>query len=122
MGFFRKSEARVAPAQKPGTPFTFRVDDMFTITGRGRVFTGVVESGEVVVGTSAELVLDDRVLPGRVARIEARRRKSQTLRSGETGGVFLDGINTEDLPLRHSDGDMRVDVKALKGALIRSSD
>ncbi len=122
MGFFRKSEARDAPAPKPATPFMFRVDDMFTITGRGRVFTGVVESGEVVVGTSADLVLDDRVLQGRVARIEARRRKSQTLRSGETGGVFLDGINTEDLPLKRSDGDMRVDTIALKGALIQSSD
>lgn len=103
------------------SPFTFRVDNVFSITGKGRMFTGTVESGTVHLNALATLVVGDRIVRGQVTRLESRKqRKPVALSAGENCAIGLDGVDTNDLPLRVYGGQMIVDNDALKGATIRS--
>ena len=102
-------------------PFVFRVGDVFTITGRGKVFTGMVESGAVAVNAPATLLVGDRALPAQVKRLETRKRRNPVmLIAGDVGAIELEGVDTDDLPLRVYGGQMIVDDRALRGAVIRS--
>ncbi|EGD56803.1 elongation factor Tu [Gordonia neofelifaecis] len=120
MGFFsRKTEP--GPVVDPTGPFAFGVEDVFSITGRGLMFTGSVESGAVVRGADAELVFGDRVLPVRIGRLESRkRRKPQALNAGYVGAIGLDGLDKDDLPRRFHGEHVILDTAALRGGVIRS--
>ena len=121
MGLFSRKPEAAAVNVGPAGPFAFCIDDVFTITGKGRMFTGIVESGRVDAGAPASLVIGDRVLPAQIGRLEVRgRRKPVALNAGESGAIGLDGVVTDDLPLTVYGGQMIVDTAALKGALIRS--
>ncbi|WP_297006104.1 elongation factor Tu [uncultured Corynebacterium sp.] len=121
MGLFSKSTKSQEETVDVGAPFRFRVDDVFTITGRGRLFTGIVEAGAVAIGAPATVIVSDRILLGQVRRLESRkRRKPAVLSEGEEGAIGLDSIETNDLPLRAYGGHMIVDSDSLKGAVIRS--
>ncbi|WP_291478388.1 elongation factor Tu [Corynebacterium sp.] len=121
MALFSGRPHRQAETVDPATPFVFRVDDVFTVTGRGRLFTGTVESGAVVVGAPAALEVGDRVLRGTVRRMETRRRgRPVMLSAGDSGAVGLEGVDVNDLPLRMHGGHTVVDSAALRGAVIRS--
>ncbi len=121
MALFRKASKPLDETIDVNAPFLFRVEDVFTITGRGRLFTGSVESGAVAVGAPATLLVGDRILLGRVKRLESRKhRKPVVLNAGDMCAIELDDIGTNDLPLRVYGGQMIVDNDALKGAVIRS--
>jgi len=121
MGLFRKKPTPPIAEIDPNGPFLFRIDDVFTITGKGRLFTGTVESGAVAVGAAATLVVGDRLLLGEVERLESRKhRRPLALGAGETCAIELAGVATDDLPLRVYGGQMIVDTDAVKGAVIRS--
>jgi translation elongation factor EF-Tu-like GTPase len=121
MGLFSRSTKSQDETVDVGTPFRFRVDDVFTVTGRGRLFTGIVEAGTVAIGAPATVIVGDRILLGQVRRLESRkRRKPAALGEGEECAIGLDGIETNDLPLRADGGHMTVDSDSLKGAVIRS--
>ena len=121
MGLFGKKPKPLDGTVDPAAPFVFRVGDVFTITGKGRVFTGTVESGSVAVHAPATLLVGDRILFGKVKRLETRRdRNPVVLIAGDVGAIELEGIDTNDLPLRVYGGQMIVDTGALMGAVIRS--
>lgn len=121
MGLFSKSSKPPPETVDVDAPFSFRVDDVFTITGRGIVFTGTVESGAVTVGAPASLIVEDRILPGQVRHLESRkRRKPAVLSEGDGCAIGLAGIELDDLPLRPYGGHMILDSGSLKGAVIRS--
>ncbi|WP_396164731.1 elongation factor Tu [Corynebacterium sp.] len=121
MGLFSKKRAPVDETVDVTTPFVFRVGDVFTITGRGRMFTGTVESGAVAVNAPATLLVGDCALPAQVKRLESRKRRNPVvLIAGDVGAIELAGVDTNDLPLRVYGGQMVVDDRALRGAVIRS--
>jgi translation elongation factor EF-Tu-like GTPase len=121
MGLFSKNPKSPEAVVDVDAPFRFRVDDVFTVTGKGRLFTGTVESGTVTVGAPATMIAGDRILLAQVRRLESRkRRKPAALSEGEECAIGLDGIDTDDLPLRAHGGHMIVDSDALKGSVIRS--
>ena len=76
MGLFGKKPKPLDGTVDPAAPFVFRVGDVFTITGKGRVFTGTVESGSVAVNAPATLLVGDRILFGKVKRLETRRDRN----------------------------------------------
>lgn len=121
MRFFnRQSESAAAQADVVG-PFQFRIEDMFTVTGKGRLFTGTVESGTVVTGAAASLVIGDSVVLVQVARVETRRRRAPAvLEEGTADAIGLDGLRMDQLPTKPYGGQVIVDIDALKGGVIRS--
>lgn len=121
MALFGRKRAPVGETVDVAAPFVFRVGDVFTITGRGRVFTGTVGSGAVAVNAPATLLVGDRALPAQVKRLETRKRRNPVmLIAGDVGAIELEGVDTDDLPLRVYGGQMIVDDRALRGAVIRS--
>lgn len=111
MGLFSRRTVDPQPQQ----PFTFVVQDVFTITGRGHILTGRVTSGVMTVGQSAELRLPGGTKAVTVARIESARRKQQQVLADAEAGVVLDGLGSEDIPTKVG-GDHRViDSAAMRG-------
>ncbi|AMW78052.1 elongation factor Tu [Acinetobacter sp. TGL-Y2] len=77
--------------------FLMPIEDVFSISGRGTVVTGRVESGIVKVGESVEIVgIRDTVLTT-VTGVEMFRKLLDEGRAGENCGVLLRGTKREDV-------------------------
>lgn len=81
-------------------PSTFRikVEDVFTITGKGTVIVGTVESGFVSVGDNVKLqrvngVTKDVVVLG----IEKFKKFTNVAHKGENVGILLSDITRKDI-------------------------
>lgn len=80
-----------------GGPFRMVIEDVFTITGRGTVATGRVESGSVNVGDVVSVTTGSRVLRSKVGGLEAFRKKLTTAGPGDNIGLILDGVARDDV-------------------------
>ena len=80
------------PDRPVDRPFLMPIEDVFSITGRGTVVTGKVESGVVRVGDRVELV-GIRETRGTVATgVEMFRKLLDEGRAGDNVGVLLRGV------------------------------
>jgi elongation factor Tu len=87
-----------AAAQAPAGPFRLTVEDVFTITGRGTVVTGVVESGVLAVGGQVDVVRADvTVVTTEVTGIEKFRATLDVASPGENVGLLLRDVTREQL-------------------------
>jgi elongation factor Tu len=74
------------------------VEGVFTITGRGTVLTGTVESGSVTVGDAVTLTSPGgRARVATVTGVEAFRKRLTSAGEGEHVGLLLDGVGREDV-------------------------
>lgn len=80
-----------------GGPFRLTVEDVFTITGRGTVVTGRVETGSIRVGQAVDVQTGSRVLRSTVSGIEAFRKTITAASSGENVGLILEGVGHDDV-------------------------
>ncbi len=76
----------------PARGFAMRVEDIFSITGRGTVVTGTVESGEIRVGEAVKVSGNSGVIGSTVRAIEAFRRHQDVATAGQTVGILLAGV------------------------------
>lgn len=74
--------------------FLFTVEDVFTITGRGTVVTGRVQSGTISVG---DKVLINGALETEVTGIEMFRKILDTASQGDNCGILLRGISRDQI-------------------------
>lgn len=77
-----------------GEPFRITVDDVFSITGRGTVITGRIESGSVSLGDIVRLKRADG--SGRdvaVTGIEMFRKMLNTAKRGDSVGLLLRDVD-----------------------------
>ena len=94
------SNAPVQP-ETPAAPagaFRFTVQDVFTITGRGTVVTGMIESGQVSVGESVQL----RRTTGecktvQVTGLEVFRKMLDTATEGMNVGILVSDVTKSDI-------------------------
>jgi hypothetical protein len=91
--------------------FAMVVEDMFHITGRGTVFTGVVRSGRVRVGDRVAIRSPTAQLVDRVAGVERDRELLDEASPGEAVGLLF--LNFA--PHRLADGLERTEVGDLDG-------
>lgn len=82
----------------PYSGFRITVEDVFTITGRGTVITGKVESGKIAVGDEVTLQRVDgssrRVV---IIGIEQFRKMMDTAVAGDNVGILLRGLSRSDI-------------------------
>lgn len=71
----------------------FRVEDVFSITGRGTIASGKVSSGKIKAGDSVKV----KGRPVKVKGIEQFNEILNEVGEGEKAGLFLDGIEPEEL-------------------------
>jgi translation elongation factor EF-Tu-like GTPase len=78
--------------------FRLTVEDVFSITGRGTVVTGRVETGTVRVGLEVTVVRNaQEVARSKVTGVEMFRKVLDTATVGDNVGLLLAGLNKQQL-------------------------
>ena len=85
------------PKRDIDKPFLMPVEDVFSITGRGTVGTGRVESGIIKVGDDVEMIGMGETRKTTVTGVEMFRKLLDEGRAGDNAGLLLRGIDKEDL-------------------------
>ena len=86
------------PERAIDKPFLMPVEDVFSITGRGTVGTGRIESGKIKVGEEVEVVgLDNKIGTTTVTGVEMFQKTLEEGEAGDNAGLLLRGVEKEDL-------------------------
>ena len=85
------------PVRAIDKPFLMPIEDVFSISGRGTVVTGRVESGIVKVGEEIEIVGIRDTVKTTCTGVEMFRKLLDEGRAGENCGVLLRGTKREDV-------------------------
>ncbi len=82
------------PARDKDKPFLMPVEDVFTITGRGTVATGRIETGVVNVGDEIEIMgMGEEKLKSTCTGVEMFRKLLDRGEAGDNVGILLRGID-----------------------------
>jgi elongation factor Tu len=78
-------------------PFLMPIEDVFSISGRGTVATGRIESGIVKVGEEIEIVGVKDTVTTTVTGVEMFRKLLDEGRAGDNVGILLRGTKREEI-------------------------
>ncbi|WP_320815229.1 elongation factor Tu [Flavobacterium sp.] len=86
------------PPRDIDKPFLMPVEDVFTITGRGTVATGRIETGIANTGDAVEIIgMGADKLVSTITGIEMFRQILDRGEAGDNAGILLRGIAKEDI-------------------------
>ncbi|WP_185882314.1 elongation factor Tu [Blattabacterium cuenoti] len=86
------------PIREIDKSFLMSVEDVFTITGRGTVATGRIESGIINTGNIVEIIgFSDKKLTSTVTGVEMFRKILDRGQAGDNVGLLLRGIEKKDI-------------------------
>ncbi|ODN42819.1 elongation factor Tu [Piscirickettsia litoralis] len=85
------------PERDTDKPFLMPVEDVFSISGRGTVVTGRVETGIVNTGDEVEIVGIRETTKSTVTGVEMFRKLLDEGRAGDNIGALLRGTKREDV-------------------------
>jgi elongation factor Tu len=85
------------PSRDVDKPFLMPVEDVFSISGRGTVATGRIESGVVKVGEEVEIVGIKDTSKTTVTGVEMFRKLLDSGEAGDNVGVLLRGIKRDEI-------------------------
>jgi len=85
------------PKRNTDKPFLMPVEDVFSISGRGTVVTGRIESGIVKVGEEVEIVGLKDTVKTTCTGVEMFRKLLDSGEAGDNVGLLLRGIGREDV-------------------------
>ena len=86
------------PERAIDKPFLMPVEDVFSITGRGTVGTGRIESGKIKIGEEVEVVgLENKIGTTTVTGVEMFQKILEEGEAGDNAGLLLRGVEKEDL-------------------------
>ncbi|WBX70643.1 elongation factor Tu [Tenacibaculum retecalamus] len=86
------------PLRETEKPFLMPIEDVFSITGRGTVATGRIETGIINSGESVDIIgMGTEKLTSTVTGIEMFRQILDRGEAGDNAGILLRGIAKEDI-------------------------
>ncbi|WGH25365.1 MAG: elongation factor Tu [Candidatus Shikimatogenerans bostrichidophilus] len=85
------------PIRDINKSFLMPIEDIFTITGRGTVCTGKIETGIVNTGDSVECIGKEKKINTTVTGIEMFRKILDKGEAGDNVGLLLRGIEKNDI-------------------------
>ena len=85
------------PPRDVDKDFLMPVEDVFSITGRGTVATGRIESGVINTGDSVEIIGFDEKLTSTITGVEMFRKILDRGEAGDNVGLLLRGIEKTDI-------------------------
>jgi len=85
------------PKREMDKDFLMPVEDVFSITGRGTVATGRIESGVVNVGDAIELIGLDSDKKSVCTGVEMFRKLLDSGQAGDNAGLLMRGIEKTDI-------------------------
>ena len=78
-------------------PFLMPIEDVFSISGRGTVVTGRIETGKITVGEEVEIVGIKDTSKSTCTGVEMFRKLLDSGEAGDNVGVLLRGVGREDV-------------------------
>ena len=85
------------PERDIDKPFLMPVEDVFSITGRGTVGTGRVESGIIKVGDEVEMIGMGSDKKTTVTGVEMFKKQLNEGQAGDNAGLLLRGVKREEV-------------------------
>jgi elongation factor Tu len=85
------------PARDKDKPFLMPVEDVFSISGRGTVATGRIESGVVKTGEEVEIVGVKDTKKSVCTGVEMFRKLLDSGEAGDNVGILLRGVERDDI-------------------------
>ncbi|MBW6478117.1 MAG: elongation factor Tu [Bacteroidales bacterium] len=86
------------PVRDVDKPFLMPVEDVFSITGRGTVATGRIESGIIKTGDPVEIIgMGAEKLKSVVTGVEMFRKILDSGEAGDNAGLLLRGIDKKEI-------------------------
>ncbi|HEY4617093.1 MAG TPA: elongation factor Tu [Flavobacterium sp.] len=86
------------PVRDTDKPFLMPVEDVFSITGRGTVATGRIETGVANTGDAVEIIgMGAEKLTSTITGVEMFRKILDRGEAGDNVGILLRGIQKEDI-------------------------
>ena len=86
------------PPRDNEKPFLMSIEDVFTITGRGTVATGRIETGVINTGDAVEILgMGDEKLTSTITGVEMFRKILDRGEAGDNVGLLLRGIEKSDI-------------------------
>ena len=86
------------PTRDVDKPFLMPIEDVFTITGRGTVATGRIETGVDKTGEAVEIIgMGAEKLTSTITGVEMFRKILDRGEAGDNVGLLLRGIDTKDI-------------------------
>jgi elongation factor Tu len=85
------------PVRDLDKPFLMPVEDVFSITGRGTVATGRIESGIIKIGQPVEIVGIKPTVTTVVTGVEMFKKNLDQGQAGDNAGCLLRGTKREDI-------------------------
>jgi len=85
------------PARDVDKPFLMPVEDVFSISGRGTVATGRVESGVIKTGEEVEIVGITETKKSVCTGVEMFRKLLDSGEAGDNVGILLRGVERSDI-------------------------
>jgi len=85
------------PARDVDKPFLMPVEDVFSISGRGTVATGRIESGVIKTGEEVEIVGIRETKKSVCTGVEMFRKLLDSGEAGDNVGILLRGIERSDI-------------------------
>jgi len=85
------------PVREVSKPFLMPIEGVFSISGRGTVATGKVDTGKISVGANVEIIGFDKSIKSVVTGVEMFRKLMNDAQAGDNIGLLLRGVKKEDL-------------------------
>ncbi len=85
------------PERETEKPFMMAIEDVFSITGRGTVVTGRIETGVIHVGEAVEIVGLRELQNTTVTGVEMFRKLLDEGQAGDNVGLLLRGIGKDEV-------------------------
>ena len=85
------------PLRETDKPFMMAIEDVFSITGRGTVVTGRIETGVIHVGEGVEIVGLRDLQTTTVTGVEMFRKLLDEGQAGDNVGLLLRGIGKDEV-------------------------
>ena len=85
------------PEREVDKPFLMPVEDVFSITGRGTVATGRIETGRCQIGDEVQLLGLGEDKKSTITGVEMFRKTLPTGEAGDNVGLLLRGIDKEEV-------------------------
>ena len=85
------------PARETDKPFLMPIEGVFSISGRGTVATGRIETGIVKTGDEVEVVGFGETIKTVVTGVEMFRKTLDRGEAGDNVGLLLRGVKKEDI-------------------------
>ena len=86
------------PPRDNEKPFLMPIEDIFSITGRGTVLTGRIETGVIHVGDPVEIIgLNDKVITSTCTGVEMFRKLLDEGEAGDNVGLLMRGVDKKEV-------------------------